>query len=275
MNMRSVLRRVLMASVRLIQSLILASLAAGAPSLGLLSQTGQRPSSPPAGPAPRAGALSLEERADIFMARKSYADAVEYYHRALKAVGFSGARLWNKLGIAYQQSTNPRAARKAYKEAIRREPNLPEAWNNMGTTYYLEDHYAKSVKYYRRAVELDPKSGSFHLNLGTSYYHMKKLKEAVEEYHSALVLDPSILTDHSPVGTVVEARGADANFYFYLAKVFAGLGRPEDAVRYLRRAFEDGFKDSGLLEKDPDFQKISQYPAYVELLKTPPVAIKD
>ena len=58
--------------------------------------------------------LTLEERADIYMARKSYEDAVTYYFRALKQVNFANAVLWNKLGIAYQQLENFQAARKAY-----------------------------------------------------------------------------------------------------------------------------------------------------------------
>jgi len=46
-------------------------------------------------------------------------------------------------------------------------------------------------------------------------------------------------------------------------------------VRYLRRALEDGFELSKQIDEDPDFQKISQYPAYIELIKNPPVAIKN
>lgn len=224
---------------------------------------------------PTRTALSPEERADIFMARKSYADAVDYYYRALKQAGLSEPRLWNKLGIAYQQQSNNRAARKAYNQAIRRQRNFPEAWNNVATVYYGENRFKKSVKYYRRAIELDPNSASFHLNLGSSYYRMKKFKEAVEEYRTALALDPDILTTHASVGTVMQTRGADAEFYFYLAKVFASLGRPDEAVHYLHRAFEDGFRDTARLEQDPDFQKINQHPGYVQLVKNPPVPIKD
>jgi len=257
-----------------ILSLVVAALTLSLSPLELSAQDEPHPPLPPPGTQAKP-ALSLEERADIFMARKSYADAVDYYHRALKESNFSKASLWNKLGIAYQQESSHSAARKAYKQAIRQKADFAEAYNNIGTTYYLENHYKKSVKYYLRAIRLDPNSGSFRLNLGTAYYHMKKTKEAVDEYRSALELDPNILTDHASLGTVVQARGADAEFYFYLAKVFASLDRPEDSVRYLRRAFEDGLKTKGRLEQDPDFQKISQYPAYVELVKKPPVGIKD
>ena len=48
----------------------------------------ETPSPPPAKP----GTLTLENRADIFMARKDYVDAVEHYRRALQEgdVGMGG-----------------------------------------------------------------------------------------------------------------------------------------------------------------------------------------
>jgi len=219
--------------------------------------------------------LSLEDRADIFMARKNYLDAVDYYYRALKESKFQNPAVWNKLGIAYQQQLNYRAARKAYNEALHRQKTYPEAWNNLGTTYFMENKFKKSVKYYVRALKLKPDSASFHLNLGTSYYRLKKYPESVSEYRTALSLEPNVLAERSAMGTVVQARSADALYYFYLAKVFASLGRVDEAVRHLRRAFEDGFKDFKKVDEDPDFQKISGFPAYIELMKNRPVSIKD
>ena len=228
------------------------------------------------GPAPEIPEqLTPEKRADIFMARKQYPDAVDYYLRALRTQKDRQAVIWNKLGIAYQQETQFRLARGAYKKAIHFQKDFPEPWNNLGTTFFLEGKAKKSLKYYRNAVKLNPSSSSFHLNLGTAYFRTKKFSEAVNEYRQALTLDPNILREHSTEGTIVEARGSGDKLYFYLAKAFASLGLTDEAVRYLRRAFEEGFHDRELLGKDPDFQKISSNPAYVELLNNPPVAIKD
>jgi len=219
--------------------------------------------------------LTFEERGDIFMARKSYEDAVDFYYRALKQTRFANAIVWNKLGIAYQQLQNYSASRKAYNQAVRRQKDYTEPMNNIGTTYFMEKKYGKSVKYYLKAIKLNPDSASYHLNLGTSYMHMKKYTESVDEYRTALSLDPNIFSQRSAFGTTIEARGADPEYYFYLGKVFASLGRAEDAVRSLRRALEDGFKDRKRILDDPDFMKISQNPAYVELMNNPPVGIKE
>src|SRR5438093_1195838 len=56
--------------------------------------------------ATRTRPISLEKHADILLARKEYADAVDYYLRALRQGGSKEAYLWNKLGIAYQLDMN-------------------------------------------------------------------------------------------------------------------------------------------------------------------------
>lgn len=222
--------------------------------------------------------LSSEDRADIFMARKEYADAVDYYFRALKQAGPSSAKdseLWNKTGIAYQQQGYFDAARKAYKRSIRDDKTFAAPWNNLGTTYFLVNKFGKSAKYYRHALVLKPDSASFLINLGTSYYRMRKYQQAVDDYRQALTIDPNILTERSETGSVVEARSVDMEYFYYMAKVFASLGRAQDAVHYLRRAFEDGFRNTKRLDQDPDFLKISKDPSYIALRENPPVAIKD
>lgn len=231
--------------------------------------------------------LSLETRADIFMARKMYPDAIDYYRRSLNQNG-KNAELWNKLGIAYQMSLDHRNALLAYRRATRVKPDLASAWNNQGTIYFLEGETCKShfgwicagkfktsIKGYQKALQLEPNSASFHMNMGASYSRLKKYDLSFAEYRQALALDPNILSEHSSLGTVVEAGLSDMEYYYYLAKVFASLKRPDDSVRYLRRAMEDGFHDFNRLDKDPDFLQISNDPAYIALRKSPPFSIPE
>lgn len=240
--------------------------------------TAQEPATPASQETPTPAVtreIKLEERADIFMARKEYSDAADYYMRALKTDKVRGPALWNKMGIAYQQQEKFDLARNAYKMAIKQDKTMAEAWNNLGTTYFLQGKAKKSLKYYEHAVKLNPEGASFHMNYGTGLFRTKKYDRAVEEYRAALSINPNILREHSPQGTVVDARAGGQKLHFYLAKAFASLGLADESVRYLRRAFEEGFNDREGLAKDPDFQKIAANPAYVELLNNPPVAIKD
>jgi len=231
-----------------------------------------RPAAPVVAPSK---ALSLEERADIFMARKNYIQAVDFYYRALKEVNFKNPTLWNRLGIAYQQESAFASARKAYLSATRINKHFAEAWNNTGTVCFMENRIGKSVKYYRRAIALSPNNAVFHLNLGVSFLRLKRFEMAVSEYDTAIGIDPEILSKQSSLASTVQTRGSGAESYFYLAKAFARKGHPDEAVRYLRRALEEGLPNPKRIERDPDFKSISQYPPFVELMRTPPVAIKD
>jgi tetratricopeptide (TPR) repeat protein len=225
--------------------------------------------------------LSDEERADVFMARKSYAEAIQFYSLAIKSKPVTPqnqtevAVLWNKMGICYQQMMGYGEARKAYKQAIQVDRDYAQAWNNLGTTFYLNKRPKKSIKFYRRAIKLSPQVASFHWNLGTSYFVRKKYKKATAEYRAAIQLDPDIIRQNSRQGTVVETRQANAKFYFYMAKIFASIGNASEAVRYLEHAMEEGFHDRSRILQDPDIKKISKDPAFVALMKNPPVAIKN
>lgn len=225
--------------------------------------------------------LSDEQRADIFMVRRSFANAIEYYSRAIKSHHLSAqnrakvASLWNKIGICYQQELNYKDARKAYRKAVRLDRTFAQAWNNLGTTYYLKKKAKKSIKYYRRAIKLNPLSATYHVNLGTAYFTRKKYKKTFEEFRTAIKLDPEVLLQSSRQGTEVEARHVTARFYFYMAKVYASLGDASKAVQYLERAMENGFDNRNQILHDPDMKKISKDPAFTTLMKNPPVGIKN
>ncbi len=225
---------------------------------------------PAVAPSSQSKTLSLEDRADLCMARKSYSDALDFYQKALKEKNYKDPALWNKMGIARQNLANFPEARKAYKEAIRIKKDFSEPYNNIGTTYYLNEQPKKALKWYRQAIEHNPGNPAFHYNLGTALYATKKYKEAVESYQRVLDIDPNFFAARSNVGTTLQARPADAKYFFYIAKVFANKGRPEEAVRYLRRAMEEGFKDFDMVDQDPDFKTLAQYPPYVDLRANPP-----
>ncbi len=229
----------------------------------------------PTSPAPQPKVLTLEQRADIFMARKNYADAADYYYRALRQSSLKSAVLWNKLGIAFQEEGQYHDAQKAYSGATRTDKNFAEAWNNEGTVYYMEKKYGRAVKYYKHAIEVRGDNATFHINLGIAYSRAGKYPAAVQEYRTALSINPNVLAEESAVGTVIHTSESSVKFYFYMAKAFAASGNAEDAVHYLRRAMEDGFTDLKRIDEDPDFKKISKYPAFVELLQNPPVALKN
>ena len=104
---------------------------------------------------------------------------------------------------------------------------------------------------------------------------MKKYEQAIKEYQVALTIDPNVLGERGSGGSVIQPQHPDVEYFYNMGKVFASLGRTDEAIRYLRRAFEEGFHNLKRLDADPDFQKISKDPSYITLRKNPPLGIKE
>ena len=242
------------------------------PVLPARPDTAQNPGKQELSP-PTKQSLTLEQQANIYMARKMYEEAIDFYQQALKKAG-RDPLLWNRLGVAWQFQGNRRQAQRAYRRAYQLDRNSARALNNLGTTFFMVGKHKKSLRYYRRALKLDPKNPSFHVNLGTAYFHRKKYVEAAREYRIALTIDAGILQRIGTMGSEMQTRSWDERMYFEVAKIHASMNRFPEAVRYLRRALEDGYNQFGKIKEDPDLLLMAEYPPFVELLANPPVAVR-
>lgn len=209
--------------------------------------------------------LSLEQRGDIYMARKMYREAVEVYAQGPP----DSAILANKIGIAYHQLTFLPQARRQYERAQRIDAKYSEAINNLGTVFYAQKNYRRAISQYKKALKLSPNSASIHSNLGTGYFARRKYKEAFDEYQTALSLDPEVFEHRNSHGVLLQERSVEerAKFHFYLAKTYAKSGQTERALLYMRKAIEEGFKERGKFSEDTDFSAMRALPEFQELMK--------
>jgi tetratricopeptide (TPR) repeat protein len=218
-------------------------------------------------------ARQSELRADLYMARKSYLEAIEAYLEATR-LDPRNAVLWNKTGIAYHHLFRLQDAKKHYERATKIDPQYAQAWNNLGSVAYAKKDYKKAIRHYRRALELSPAEAAIHSNLGTALFSRKQYEEAVEEYRTAMLLDPEIFERRSSVGVLLQDRSVQdwARFYFLLAKSLASLGQVEKSIAYLRRALEDGFPPAEV-QADPAFLILSEDRRFQALFAAPPEVV--
>jgi tetratricopeptide (TPR) repeat protein len=219
-------------------------------------------------PPPPSAELTAERRADIYMARKMYREAVEGYNSALDAEP-KNARVYNKLGIAYHHQMLFGEARRSYERAAKLDKEFSQAINNMGTVFYAQKRYKKAANMYRKALKLTPNSASIHSNLGTALFARKKFKQATEEYLIALQLDPEVFEHRNSLGTLLQERSVDdrAKYHYFLAKAYAAAGIYDRALLYLRRSLEEGFRrkpDSIAAEKE--FEPLRENPQFLSIL---------
>jgi len=229
------------------------------------------PTPPPVQAVTEKPALSPEVRGDIFMAKKQYREAID----AFREDSSKNPVVLNKMGIAYHQLQQLDNALKCYQQAVRIRQDYLEAINNVGTVYYARKSYRRAMSYYRRAIKIAPedsKSASVYSNLGTAEFARKQYKDASESFQKAMSLDPEVFEHRSSFGVLLEERNVEerAKFHYYVAKVYAKNGRNDLALQYLRKAFEEGFKDKKQVQKDPEFASLRDLKEFKDLMALEP-----
>lgn len=224
----------------------------------------------PASNAPAASArppLSVVQRGDIFMARKMYREAIDTYKEAPET-----ALMMNKIGIAYHQLADLANAEKCYARAVKLDPKYTEAINNLGTVYYSRQSYRRAISQYKRVLRLKPESPSTLANLGSAYFARKQYELASENYQKALALDPTVFETRNAVGSVIRERsvGDRPMFYYYLAKSYAKAGMFEQALNYIRKSLEEGFKERKKFMEEPEFADLQKNPEFQKIMALEP-----
>jgi tetratricopeptide (TPR) repeat protein len=215
---------------------------------------------------------TLELRADILMARKEYAAAIDVYQGLLKDDP-KNAMILNKTGVAYQQLGGLDAAANYYKKAEHANKKLSNPVNNLGTLEYGLHHYSKAVGYYKRALTLGASQATVYSNLGYAYFSEKKLDQARDCFDKALAIDPTVFENHGGSGgTVMQQRTAPdpGMLNFFLAKSYAKAGDVEHTAHFLKLARDYQYKDILSAYKDKDFALVIKDQRVQDVLQNRP-----
>src|SRR5205085_2220624 len=212
----------------------------------------------------------LEARGDELRAEKSYADALDYYHEAIKRKASSG--LYNKAGIAELLMLRYEEAKKDFERAAKMSSSNAEAYNNLGVVYYIKRNYRKAIKYYGEAIKRDDNSASFHSNLGTALFSRKEFDKATQEYMRALQIDPDVFERHSNAGVSAHMSSPQdrAHYSYVVAKMFASRGDADRCLLYLKKAIEEGYPVASSFYSDADFEKVKSDPRIISLVTAKP-----
>jgi tetratricopeptide (TPR) repeat protein len=212
--------------------------------------------------------LTPEQRGDLYMARKMYREAIDTY----RAAAGNSPVMWDKIGVAWHQLGDLGAARKSYEHAIKLDKKYADAINNVGTIFYAEKKYRSAISRYKRALELSPESASMWSNLGTAWYARGKYDLMSAAYTKALQLDPEVFEKNNSLGTRMMDRGvADkARYHFEMARLYAGSGKNELALQYLRKALEEGFKEKEKVQQAREFANLRETQEFKDLMALEP-----
>ena len=195
------------------------------------------------------------------MAQRRYQAALEVYSR----VQSPSAKLWARMGIAYQMLFGLDNAVLCYKEALRLEPDNPRDLNDLATALDLLGEHRQAESLYRRAISLAPDSAIYFKNLGTNLLAQNELQRGSEAYRQALALDPHVLDNHSdPAMILPPAENAETNYA--RARSCAQAGINDCALAYLRKALQEGSATAGRVAADNAFEALRNDPDLQQLV---------
>ncbi len=94
-----------------------------------------------------------------------------------------------------------------YKQAIRVDPEVPEAHINLGAAYYTLGRYQEAARAFQTAVRLEPENAEWHCRLGATYLMLRKYKESAKILKQAIRLDPDLARARSLLGSAYDGLG--------------------------------------------------------------------
>jgi tetratricopeptide (TPR) repeat protein len=217
---------------------------------------------PPERPSTPIHSLPPEQQGDLMMVHGSYAAAIRAYQQA----PLTSPVVWNKIGVAYHHLLAFDEARKAYQTALTIDPRYADALNNLAAIYHSQREYKRAESTYKRALKYAPNSAVTYLNLGTAYFAESKYKQGAKAYQRALTIDPDVLSSGRVAVEQSISRQQLIATNYSLAKTCAAAGRMQQALNYLRKAFNEGFSDRKQLMEDKEFAVLRATPEFHQLL---------
>ena len=204
-----------------------------------------------------------EMKADILMARGQFVEAINAY----ETLPSNSAMVWNKIGMAYHHLFALDEATKAYAKSLELNPRYAPAANNLAAVYYAQHDIAKAEHYYKKALKYAAEDPVIYCNLGTAYFAERKYSKGKKEYRKAFALDSNVFTPNQ--AAMVEAASSREQriaLNYYLAQTYAEAGQQEQAINFLRKAMDEGFRDRKRLNEDKEFAVLRATPQFKDLM---------
>lgn len=90
----------------------------------------------------------------------------------------------------------------AYKDAIRINPERPEAYFNLGLAYCVLGHYQEAVQAYKKCLFIKRNDAKAYTCLGKTYVELRDHNEAAEAFKAAIRIEPACADAHCSLGRV-------------------------------------------------------------------------
>ena len=185
------------------------------------------------------------------------------------------AHYYNNRGTDFLNENDVEQAFIHFKKALTLQPEAAFLWGNMGVLYLRHDHYQEAEAAFLHAIELDPYEVTAISNLQRLYVKQGNSKLAdyysKEAEHSRMknpyyryYLAEKLLEDNQPglalkhIKWAISRYKREHRFYFLAAKIYANLGKSNDAEKSLKRAAELAENENNRLMYESKISKLRE-----------------
>jgi tetratricopeptide (TPR) repeat protein len=188
----------------------------------------------------------LDAIGTIMRGRKRYAEAVNYYTRAIKLIKKPEERHWTywyARGTSYERLKKWPEAEADLKKAMRLSPDQPLVLNYLGYSWIDQNrNLREGLKLIEKAVALKPDDGYIVDSLGWAHYRLGNYDEAVRFLERAVELRPEdpVLNDHLGDALWRVGRVREARFQWQHALT---LNPEPEELEKIKGKLEDGLTD--------------------------------
>jgi len=144
----------------------------------------------------------LDALGNILRSHERYAEARDYYTRAITLIGKPTKENWPLFyarGVCSERLKDWPSAEADLKKALELSPDESPVLNYLGYTWVDQSQNLKTaMDYIRKAVKLKPDDGYYIDSLGWAYYRLGNIQSAVEHLERAVELKPDdpVINDH-------------------------------------------------------------------------------
>lgn len=153
---------------------------------------------------------------------------------------------------------------------------------SLGWRFYMSRQYDRAIQQLRNTLEMDPSYELPHLVLGMSYAKngdfalaIPELRKAVELSHGTPLMTSALANAYARSGNKAEAERLLADLSaeskkqyvspYYFAVIYAGLGKSEEAIDWLDKAYADRSNGLVFLKVEPELDDLRSNPRFVAL----------
>ncbi|MBI4821588.1 MAG: tetratricopeptide repeat protein [Deltaproteobacteria bacterium] len=192
---------------------------------------------------------------DAYSAIKDYDQAIRVFTEYLAAVP-EQPWVMARIGYNHAKKGDVEVAIDWTQRALKVAPSDPEILLELGSRLIDAKRPKDAITIFRRVVADGGARGEVHLRLGFAYFLVGEHGLAERSFHDAIRLASA----PSEWRTRGRAR-------YDLAKLWMKFDAPENALRHVREALDEGFRDPAVFTSDPDLSKLANNAEFKKLMK--------